>query len=60
VVVGLEDLAHPAPPQELHDFVDTVEKLTRGENPIFAVNRWLARGDGMSPQIPHISIYILY
>ena len=59
MVVGLEDLAHSAPAQELDDFVNAVEKLTGGENPVVAVDRWLARSDGMSPHIAHISIYIL-
>ena len=59
MVVGLEDLAHSAAAEQLHDFVNAVEELTGRENPVFAVDRWLARDNGMSPHIAHISIYIL-
>jgi hypothetical protein len=59
MVVRLEDLPHSAPAEQEYDFVDAVEELTRRENPVFAVDQWLARSDGMSPNIAHISIYIL-
>ena len=57
--MGLEDLAHPASPEQLHDFVDAVEKLTGGEDPVVFAEWRLARDNGLSPEIPHISIYIL-
>ena len=57
--MGLEHLAHASTPEQLHDLVDPVEQLSRGEDAVLVAKRRFARGNGLSPQIAHISIYIL-